>query len=293
MVVLVRAMVDKEWIVEPTEASQRLGSFIHAKLEGKVSAKQVKRWIEENRCRINGKTERFASTQIGKGDRVAFNLPSEAKQKQSGTILFQDDDVLVFNKPPGETSEALLKRLGREYPGIGLVHRLDKDTSGVVIFSLHQQSKKALENLFRHREIFKTYLALVNGQPKDDRGIIQSYLAKLHSYQGQTVYGSVPEDQGGLYAETSWECLKRSKDVSLIACYPKTGRTHQLRVHLKELGTPILGDFQYARDQKSKLRPLRQMLHAWKLKFADYEFTAPPPEDFLQCGISLCCSELG
>ncbi|MDP1835730.1 MAG: RluA family pseudouridine synthase [Chlamydiales bacterium] len=274
-----------EWIVDGSESNQRLGTFVQTKLEGNQSTKQVKRWIEGNRCQVNGVTERFASRPVKKGDRVSFQVPQEATKTSHGSVIFEDDDLVVYNKSAGETSEALIKRLERNHGDLGLVHRLDKDTGGVIVFARNNLTKKRMEDLFRERAVSKTYLALVDGIPSDRKGLIQSYLGKISSYEGQTTYGSVPEAHG-LYAETAWECLQRGSEAALIACYPKTGRTHQLRVHLKELGTPILGDYQYARGQNTTFRALRQMLHAWKIAFVwngnPVEFVAPLPDDFLR-----------
>lgn len=269
-----------EWIVAPSE-KKRLAQYLQDRLGKSYSIKQIKRWIESNRCQRNGVTERFASTALQAGDHIFFDTSSSLEPTQ-GEVISVDRDLLFYNKPPKITSESLTKSIPNCGP-LCLVHRLDKDTSGIIVLARHPLAKRSMEQLFYKREVEKIYIALVNGVPEKDRGTIQSYLAKVGEFEGQAIYGSTKK---GLYAETSWRCLAATQQVSLLACYPKTGRTHQIRVHLKELKLPILGDYQYDRQQRAGVRPLRQMLHAWKISF-DWEgnkiaYCAKPPQDFLQ-----------
>ncbi|TXI35961.1 MAG: RluA family pseudouridine synthase [Nitrosomonas sp.] len=248
------------WIVQGFETGQRLGAFLKTKMGAGYTAREIKRWVESNLCEVNGTIERFASSSLKAGDRVVLRQSSLATSALP-VELYSDNDLAAYDKPAGVTSEALAKQLS-----LHLVHRLDKDTSGVIIFAKNSKAKKAMEELFRRREVAKAYLAVVVGVPKQREGLITGYLGKIHSYQGQTVYGSVAEGKG-LYAETAWRLVKNCGDTAIIACYPKTGRTHQIRIHMMEIGHPILGDYQYARTQKSSHRPQHHLLHAWKIAF--------------------------
>lgn len=272
-----------EWI---TKTSYRLGTFVRDQLEGKVSAREIKRWIEGNLCEVNGMIERFASRELVKGDRVVLREKKMSVKAKEGRVepLFQDKDLLAYSKPAGVPSESLIKNL-KAFGKLELIHRLDKDTSGVILLARTHAAKVAFEALFRQREIKKVYWAIVVGSPKGAAGVCQSYLGPIHQYEGQTIYGSVSDAQGR-YAETAWRCVQRKGKASLIECLPKTGRTHQLRVHLKELGCAILGDYQYDRQQSIGYRPERQMLHALTIAFKhpisgiNIQVSAPLPDDF-------------
>ena len=130
-------------------------------------------------------------------------------------------------------------------------------------------------------------MAIVDGQIERASGIIDNYLGKKREYAGQTLWGAVKPSEG-LAAVTEWQCLKRGELASLVACFPKTGRTHQLRVHLADLGHPILGDFQYGKDFQCPYRSPRILLHAEEIGLrhpqsgAWMEFHAAFPEDFQQ-----------
>ncbi len=286
-----------EWIVSPAEAHQRLGLFLREKFNGRYSAKLLKRWVDGNRCEINGVVERFASRQVLAGDRVSLRVPKNAepvpkREADPGRILYEDTDILLYNKPTAVTSEALVPILEKSFGPIQLVHRLDRDTSGVMLFSRNGKAKQAIEDLFRQRTVIKTYLAIVDGTPKPSHGVIKNYLGKLHSYEGQAIWGAVAEAKGQ-YAETTWHCISYGPQAALVMCHPKTGRTHQIRVHMKELGHPILGDYQYARRPVCQYRPLRPLLHAYKIEFPhpiskeSLVVSAPIPEDFQQALVEL------
>ncbi len=301
--VLARNMVAKEprgyneWVVSSEDAHQRLGVFLREKFRGRFSAKQLKRWMESNLCEVNGAVERFASRQVMVGDRIRIWIPSTDQINrrpavEKGRILYEDADVLLYNKSPGVTSEILVTLLDKELGNIQLVHRLDRDTSGVMLFSRHDASKRAIEDLFRRRLVSKTYLAVVDGVPKQAKGVITNYLGKLHAYEGQAIWGAVNESKGQ-YAETAWQCLSSSSRAALIECFPKTGRTHQIRVHMKGMGHAILGDYQYERHPVCSYLPTRPLLHAARLALQhpisgnQLVISAAIPADFLEAFVSL------
>jgi RluA family pseudouridine synthase len=167
-----------------------------------------------------------------------------------------------------------------------LLHRLDKDTTGVLLFARNEVAAKEIENLFKKRHIKKTYLAIVRGIPSKSSGIIKNYLGKLHTYHGQTIWGAVSENKG-LPAKTFWKIKKKCGDASLLICHPETGRTHQIRAHLSELGHPILGDHQYGGTTTGLYHPERVLLHASELTFEHpttkkmIHIKSPLPEDFI------------
>lgn len=257
-------------------------SFLQKELD--LSGKAIKRALEQGACRVNGKIERFASIRLNKGDVIAFDsnkIPSSSKTF-SLPILLEDNAFLICNKPTGLVSDAkafsaLLKQK------VFLVHRLDKETSGVIVVAKTQMMQKTLEVLFRKREVTKTYFAIVKGRVRKPEGLIENHLVKKKTYQGQSVWGS---QEKGLLAVTKWKCLKKEKDTSLLQCQPQTGRTHQLRVHLSEMGHPILGDLLYGRHVMFPARVNRLFLHAYRISFIHpktkkrAQATAPIPQAF-------------
>lgn len=270
----------KKWEVTAEDSGKKLLAFLQTKFGATYSARQLKRSIENNRCQINGRTERFASAQLGKGDIVTFT-PEQIEAKVSFTYspLYEDKDLLVINKPPGITSEATAQEVKKKCPQAELAHRLDKDTTGALLFAKNPETLQRLFDQFKNHQIHKDYLAIVDNYPPKASGRIDNFFAKKHTYQGQTLWGSHPS---GLRAITNWTLLKKGKDSALIHCQPETGRTHQLRVHLSEMGHPILGDYQYGKKFNCPYKPPRFMLHAWKLKVENHEIEAPLPKDFVE-----------
>ena len=206
------------------------------------------------------------------------------------SIIYEDDSILAINKPAGlavhkvsptDPQETLADILLKNYPylegvgdlpagrqGInlrpGIVHRLDKETSGLMLIAKNQKSFDHLKNLFQTHQIKKEYLALVHGQPKEDRGTIDAPLGKLGTKQTTQIKGKkelVVRD-----AVTDYEVVQHYKDYTLIRVMPRTGRTHQIRVHLKHIGCPLAGDKLYASKKYLPEGLHRLFLHAWKLK---------------------------
>lgn len=265
-------------------AQEKLVSFLQAQL-GNYSGKAVRRLLEANLCRINGKVERFGSRLIQRGDAVEVASTWKsllAPKPLSFDVLYEDDALKIINKPSGwvcsdaETQKAF---------GAGhfLVHRLDKDTTGLLILAKDRATKETLMALFEQREIEKRYLALVDGVPKEGAGMRKSLLAKKGAFQGQTIWGSAAR---GLTAITRWKKVAAGKKASLILCEPETGRTHQIRVHLAEMGHPLLVDRQYAQSFRCPLFIQRPLLHAWELRFSfqgkTIEARAPLPLDICE-----------
>lgn len=260
-----------EW---KTTETAKLLDFIHTQLADGTSKKQIKRWLDSNGCCVNGQVERFGSTQLRPGDRITLTIP-EKKQTEC-TVLFEDDSFQIIDKPPGVSVD----KIDTPYP---LVHRLDKDTSGVMILPKSDKAYRAIRALFEKREMKKEYLAIVDGLMDETSGTIDAPIAKTGQGEGMIFSGVM---DGGLVAITHWERERAGDDWTCLRCYPETGRTHQLRVHLKHIGHPILGDYQYNRSFKTDRRPPRQLLHARRLSFTHpvtgkpVTFTAPLPDLF-------------
>lgn len=239
------------------------------------SVKAIKRAINRKYCTVNGKIETFSSSLVRASDRIVLDpagLEEEKPQKMS--VLYEDDDLWIVDKPAGMVSK------NTKYL---LVHRLDKETSGVLIYAKKASVLEQMIRLFQEHKVGKRYLAIVNGQMEKMQGEIDAPIGKLSSYDGQTLYGVTPR---GKLAKTIWNCLKRNRSASLLDLQLVTGRTHQLRVHLSHLHHPILGDVQYGFSLIGRFHPKRNMLHAHKIALPHpihgrlLEVQAPIPCDF-------------
>jgi 23S rRNA pseudouridine955/2504/2580 synthase len=264
----------KSWKVENPG---RLLTEVKNKFIGLYTTKDVRWSIEHNRCFVNKRIERFGSAPLKKGDIVSIWIdqpPSFCKEKTS--ILYEDSHILVYNKPPYLTCEKLAAMTGNL-----LVHRLDRDTSGIILLAKNKETQAALEREFRQRTIHKGYLARVKGRASSG-GTISGKMAPLHRREGSVMWGMSPK---GVWSQTDWQCLHHQGNTSLLHCIPHTGRTHQIRVHLKHIGHPIVGDYTYGSSQKEGAA-FRPLLHACGLTFVhpathvQLTFSSPPPPDF-------------
>ncbi len=201
-------------------------------------------------------------------------------------VAYEDKNLLVINKPSGlithpknadDKQESVTGWLVEKYPEIktvgedplrpGLVHRLDKDTSGLLVIAKNQDSFFYLKNLFQNKKIKKFYLALVNGKPKEPRGVIDAPMGRIGMKRTTKVRGN-KKLKDKKEAVTEYSTLKNFKDFTLLEVSPQTGRTHQIRVHLKSIGTPVAGDPLYGRkNPNGPKEPERLFLHAYKLQF--------------------------
>lgn len=191
-------------------------------------------------------------------------------------VLDERPALVVVAKPPGLPTEPTrdparpsvlsLLRAALALPPAAFLqapHRLDLDTSGVLLVARDRAMAAALGEAFRVRAIEKTYLAVVHGSPEAAAGTWSSFLAPVERSARATRWGSVRA--GGKKAVTDWRVLRRDGDRSLVECRPRTGRTHQLRVHLAEAGHPIVGDEHYGAPRGEHARVGRFLLHAWRL----------------------------
>ena len=248
--------------------------------------REIKRQLEQGASLVNGNIERFGSKKLSLGDQVSWSPPAEEPlEKRPLKLLLEWGELIALDKSPGLASDSkeILTCLGSEplFP----VHRLDKQTSGVLLLARGPETASELGALFRKRHIEKTYLAIVDSLPDQAAGEIRSRLGKKGYFEGQTLWGSVIA-QEGKESKTGWELLCQGESASLLSCFPKTGRTHQIRVHLSEMGHPILGDYQYAKSYNCPYKPCRLLLHAHTLRFVyrgkPVLIKASPPRDFTQ-----------
>jgi 23S rRNA pseudouridine1911/1915/1917 synthase len=286
--------------VAPAHTGQRLDRFLAESLPA-FSRSRLQRFIRDGFVKVNGKPARPRDLIRG-GDTVEWREPEITKidaepEAIDLDVLFEDDDLLVINKPAGlvvhpgagHQTHTLVNALlahcknlsgigGKERPGI--VHRLDKETSGALVIAKNDATHRDLAKQFADRTIGKVYLALVAGVPRQSSGIIDAPIARHPVHRKKM---SVAQ-RAGRSAKTEYRVLRSSGDASVVECTIHTGRTHQIRVHLHHLGHPVLGDKLYGGKRAGNLP--RQMLHAWKLSFRHprtgktMSFTAPIPQDF-------------
>lgn len=278
---------------------------------------QAKHWVDCGRVRIGGAVVAKAGHLLRGGETVSVEAALEPPQRPEGedlplSILYEDEWIVAIDKPagmvvhpaPGSWHGTLVNALvhHRLVPETedddrpGIVHRLDKETSGVVLVAKDPGAKLALSRAFHDRRIEKRYLAIVLGRPAKDSGVA-SWAIGRHARDRQRMSIRAPRSR---VAVTNWRVIERFAEVSLVEARPETGRTHQIRVHLAALGHPVLADPQYGARSGRALpatgpaRSLaRQALHAAELRLAHpihgapLELRAPLPED-LRAVIEAC-----
>ena len=295
--------------VEPTRPGERLDVFLRARFPEK-SRGTLQRLIEEGHIRVNDR--QVKPTHPPRAGEIISIVWPEAKPAEAQaqdiplTILFEDKDLLVLNKAPGlvvhpaaghqdgTLVNALLHHCGGELSGIGgvarpgIVHRLDKDTSGCLVVAKNDTAHLKLSEQFAGRDVTKVYDAILCGELTPERGDIRAPIAR-HATQRQRM----AVVKGGREAWTSYETGARLHGATLVSAQLHTGRTHQIRVHFLHLGFPLAGDGIYGRKQNARLLELtgvkipRQMLHARLLTFTHprtgklVKFEAKWPKDFV------------
>ncbi|MBU1178375.1 RluA family pseudouridine synthase [Patescibacteria group bacterium] len=276
-----------EFQINKIEAGQRLDVLLARKLPD-LSRSVSKKYIEAGCVVIGGKKVK-ASYKLNDQDIISINLPEKSTPPKLAPdnikldIVYEDDDIVIINKPAGmvvhpdntHKTGTLVNALLNYYPPIkdvgepdrpGIVHRLDKDTSGLVICAKTGKAYKYLVGKFKSREITKKYYALVFGKVKDKKGIITYSLSKNKS---GTAKMTVAIDKEAVTEYKVKEYYRgEDQDYTLLEISPKTGRTHQIRIHLAKIGHPIVGDQLYSFKQHRRECPLqRQFLHAFRLDF--------------------------
>ncbi|NGX62665.1 MAG: Ribosomal large subunit pseudouridine synthase C [Candidatus Anoxychlamydiales bacterium] len=273
------------WKISKNDAKKKLLTFLKAKTH--ASNRQIKNALEKGQCLVNNKIERFSSILLKEGSEIKLNRAFidfvEQKKITSLKILYEDEFLLCIDKPSNFVSDDKNIHLffSKKYT---LLHRLDKDTTGVLLIAKTQKFKEKMICLFKEKKIIKTYLALVDGQIKEKTKKIENYLQKIKSFQGQSIYGS---SSNGKYALTYLKVIEKYKDKTFVELNPITGRTHQLRAHMKQISHPILGDYLYAKSFYCKDQVSRLQLHSSQIEFTHPEtnenivIESELPEDFI------------
>ena len=264
----------------------RLDQYLAAQLP-ELSRARIQALLKSGDITVNGKPAK-PKTPVEAGMRIDVNIPEPAAaearpQDIPVSVLYEDSDVIVIDKesgmvvhpaagnPDGTLVNALLHHCG-DLSGIGgverpgIVHRLDKDTSGCIVVAKNDAAHLSLTTQFAHRDTSKIYLAVVQGRPKQDEGTVFTNIGR-HPVNRMKM--CVVNPGSGKPAITDWRVLRydASTDSTLVMCTLHTGRTHQIRVHMLHLGHPLVGDPIYAHPQRQKAKPGRLMLHAWQLAF--------------------------
>ncbi len=273
-------------IIVEDQLGTRLDQYLAAQLP-ELSRARIQALIKEGEITVNGKTTK-AKTPVERNMRIEVSIPepepAEAQPQDIPiSVLFEDKHVIVIDKesgmvvhpaagnPDGTLVNAVLFHCG-DLSGIGgverpgIVHRLDKDTSGCIVVAKNDQAHLSLTTQFAERDTGKIYLAVVQGCPKGQKGTVFTNIGR---HPVNRLKMAVVNPGSGKPAITDWEVLHydAATDSSLVMCTLHTGRTHQIRVHMLHLGHPLIGDPIYAHPQRQKARPGRLMLHAWRLAF--------------------------
>ncbi|MCX5720061.1 MAG: RluA family pseudouridine synthase [Nitrospirae bacterium] len=299
----------QEMVVQKSEVGQRLDIFITSKTN--ITRSQIQKLIEDGSVLVNS---RIVSQNYRVKTNDVITLTISDKETESLIpepipleILYKDDYLVVVNKPAGmvvypsagHNQGTLMNALSHHCKKLasvgrplrpGVIHRLDKDTSGVMVVALNDEAYYNLVEQFRQRTITRRYIALVYGNLKEDKGEITLKIGRSQSDRKKMS----TRVRKGKEAITRWKALERFSNATLIEAKLGTGRTHQIRVHFASMGHPVLGDRTYGKkvelEVKAKKKILfpRQMLHAELLGFTHpatnkyLEFSSPPPEDMTQ-----------
>ncbi len=291
---------ESELISDKSVCGQRLDMFV---LEGtdNLTRSRIKTLIESGEIKVNGDIKKSGySLRAGDVVSIAIKPPVEMSIEPYDyplDIIYQDNDLAVINKPrgmvthpaPGSPKDTLVNALLSNLDNLsdingvirpGIVHRLDKDTSGLIMVAKTNKAHLSLSTQIATKECHRNYIALVDGVIKSDEGVI---IANIDRNKKDRKLMAVSRD-GGRYAETHYTVLERYRKYCLAEFELKTGRTHQIRVHCKHIGHPIVGDSVYGGS--TKLFDNGQLLHAYKISFNHpvsgkfMEFTSDLPDYF-------------
>ena len=263
--------------------------------------------IKDGAVLLNGQPAK-ASERVAVGDLVEFDPPAVVSLEPQPeaiplSVVYEDDDILVIDKPAGMVVHpavghgsgtlvhALLGR-GGAWSGAGgnarpgIVHRLDKGTSGLIVVARNDWTHRSLSAQLKDRTLSRTYRAIVRGAMKNSAGELIGPIGRDPRERKRMAVVA-----GGRFARTRYEVIERRAAHTLVRCDLDTGRTHQIRVHLAAMGHPVAGDVEYGGSRSSE--PDRPMLHAWRLRLRhprtgdEMSFETPPPPDFEAFWVSL------
>jgi 23S rRNA pseudouridine1911/1915/1917 synthase len=291
------------WHIGEDEAGQRLDRYLATQF-GDVSRTTVQQMIGDGAVLVNGRTSKSSYT-LRIGDEVwlakrsaQFQTKSVKPRYLSLDIVYEDDDLLVVNKPagmvvhpaPGHSDDTLVNAVLAYYPDLqgveglrpGIVHRLDRDTSGLILVAKNAHTQAALLEQMKQHQVVKRYLALVEGVVSPDQGSIDAPIGRDARHRQQMTITTV----GSREARTHFRVVERFHRHTLLLLQLETGRTHQIRVHLRAIGHPVVGDPVYGSGNPQDKNLLnRQFLHAYQLTFTHpttgkvIELEAPLPLD--------------
>ena len=282
--------------IKVEEDQKRIDTYLASKTD--FSRSKIQKLIKNKHITLNGK-EISSNTAIHEGDIIEINDIKEDQtikgEDISLDIIYEDEYLLIINKPsgmvvhpaPGHHSSTLVNALvgrfslsNKDELRPGIVHRIDKDTSGLLIIAKTDEAHEKLSEMIKNKEVERKYIALVDGVIKHETGTIDAPIGRdITSRQKMTVTDINSKD-----AITHFKVLKRFKNHTLIECKLDTGRTHQIRVHMAYIGYPIVNDPLYGKSKKAT--PFGQMLHSYSIKFTHpitnklISFEIPLPEEF-------------
>ncbi|MGZ9224906.1 MAG: RluA family pseudouridine synthase [Anaerolineales bacterium] len=286
------------------ETPERLDKFLVGLLQ-EFSRSRIQGLIADGLVDVNGQAAKKAGQLLESGTNVTVRIPPAVPTNLVAEdipldILFKNDDLIVVNKPAGmvvhpaagHASGTLVNAVlgydpelegigGQERPGV--VHRLDKETSGLILLAKNERAHHWLQDQFRLRKVEKTYLALVDGKPPTPSGRVEAHIGRDPSHRKRMAI--VPESRGR-EAISEYKTVESFKDHTLLEFHPLTGRTHQIRLHCAFLACPIVGDKIYGKKHSS-IELGRHFLHAYRLKIVlpgekgPKQFEAPPPVELL------------
>lgn len=273
-----QALSRKAIKVPPLETPQRLDLFLSSHFN--LTRSKIQKMIEIGDVRVEGKNSIKPGMNLKGGEVIHLSIrPSEPSALSAEDIpleiLYEDESILAINKPPGlvvhpaagHWSGTLVNALLHHFKKLsgvdparpGIVHRLDKETSGILLIAKTDEAHLALSNQLKDRKMEKIYLAVVHGKVKNEKGTIRKPIGRNPSDRKKMAVVRT-----GKEAITHYRVLKRADNRTLLECKIETGRTHQIRVHLAGIGHPVVGDTVYG---KKKGDAPRQLLHAWKATF--------------------------
>lgn len=288
------------WVVDQATAKERIDKYIKSNMKEDVSRSQIQLWIENEHVKVNGKSVK-ANYKVAEGDVVTVVIPEAnaveiVPQNIPLDIYYDDKDVIVINKSrgmvvhpaPGHEDGTLVNALMyhcQDLSGIngelrpGIVHRIDKDTSGLIMAAKNDKAHASLAAQLKDHSVTRKYFALVHGNLSHDQGSIDAPIGRdAHDRKMFTVV-----ERNSKHAVTHFQVVERFGDYTLLELKLETGRTHQIRVHMKFIGHPLVGDPLYGSNKGIKMNG--QALHAAVLGFVHpsteqyVEFTSPIPED--------------
>lgn len=288
--------------------TDRLDRYLSEQLPD-LSRSRIQKLIEQGQVWINGQVCTSKKAAVQTGDRIHLEIPDaeplalEAEEIPLD-ILYEDEHLIILNKPiglvvhpaPGHESgtlvNAMLAHCGDQLAGIGgvqrpgIVHRLDKDTSGAIAIAKTDQAHQQLQAQFKAKTARREYLAVVYGAPSTSTGTIDAPIGR-HLVDRKKM-AVVPEEKGGRRAVTHWQIEERLGNFTLMRFQLETGRTHQIRVHSAYMGHPLVGDPVYGSGRSIGVNLTGQALHAWKLRLQHpvstewIEVVAPLPQEFVK-----------